>query len=152
MLRIAFISFSLLLGINAFAQEKPKPVKTTAINLPCFFGEYEWVIRDQKTLDSLGVEADRNPRANCIDNNPIPKIDFKKYTLIGYGTNGSGCNPPDVQMKMHQYKHKLDVRVTVTMQGLCDGYFSGKKWYLIPRIPDDTPVTFKATRKFPGQE
>lgn len=136
----------------AFTQVVPlEPVVYSEVDLPCFFVQELWVIRNQAELDSLTALADAPVNANCIDLNPVPEFDFDQYTLIGFGAAESGCNPPEIKLEIGKMDSLIVVDAKVVIDGLCREYSVGKKWCLIPKVEKGTIFEARVEKIYPEE-
>lgn len=131
------------LGVHGQDTTSFKRIEHTQTEFHCAFIEDLHVIRNQDQLDSLVSVID----TNCLTANPVPSIDFKKNTLVGFGAGASGCSRPIIELEFEkENKKKFIVHAKVTSSGLCKGYFYGKTWCLIPKVSNRTEFKLDINR------
>ena len=79
------------------------------------------------------------------------KKNFNKYTLVGYGSFQSGCNTPTMNLSFKKINKIIFINATVSINGLCKGYFYSETWHLIPKIKKNEDVNFKVCYIYPNQ-
>ena len=134
-----------LLSYSTYAQVNKvgNRIETTPITMHCAFIQDLCVIQNQKEFDIFVTSLD----PGCIEQNQAPVIDFKKYSLIGFGAGASGCGPPIIGLELERMGNKkVIVHAEVASEGLCKGYFYGKTWCLIPRQSKKTEFEVKVKK------
>lgn len=78
--------------------------------------------------------------ANC---NSIPKIDFEKYTLIGFIIKTGGCSKPVFNFQITTKNKEYIVKCTATIDGMCRRLWTESFWVLTKKIPIDQMIKFE---------
>jgi len=78
------------------------------------------------------------------DNCSHPIFDFRRYTLLGQDSHGSGCQQPDIvsSISRNDETRTIVFKVRVLQRGSCDMVFHRNTWMLIPKLPEGYIVTF----------
>ncbi len=100
----------------------------------------EVVIRTQKEYETLFIANKWN--AGSCENYDFPSINFKKYTLIGVYTTGTGCTTTYERKVEQKGNQEVTYNVLVISSGGCLPLRMDMNWALIPKIKKRTDVTF----------
>lgn len=143
--------FFILLFPSCFIVKNDKieqEITSNKVNFHCGWTEKLNVIKNQKELNEFIIGKDIN---GCRNQNLIQDINFNKYTLVGYGSFQSGCNPPTINLSFKKTNKIIFINATVSINGLCKGYFHSETWHLIPKIKKNEDVDFKVNYIYPDQ-
>ena len=127
-LTILFFGFQLQQPI---AKPGIEEIPFEEINLGCHIsGGSTYYINSLEEFKKLWKD-----HANCYAFD-MPKIDFEKYSLIGYQTSSGGCEPPIFNQKIlkDNFTNVYEITIQVTEKGLCKALFQIYKWSLVPKI------------------
>ena len=100
----------------------------------------EVVIRTQEEYETL-FYTQKWDVGSC-GNYTFPTIDFKKYTLIGVYTMGTGCTTTYERKVEQKGNQEVTYNVLVISSGVCLPLRMDMNWALIPKIKKRTDVTF----------
>jgi len=63
----------------------------------------------------------------------LPKIDFEKYTLVGFIYLVKGCKEPEFSYNIKEDDNKIIITVNISTYGYCERANRVSSWYLIPK-------------------
>jgi hypothetical protein len=114
------------------------------INIPCLDGstlDKEIVIN--KKADYKELVNKRITWGPCKDQ-PVPKVNFKKKTLLGYFLATKGCSPPDLRIELKKGpEDNYALTAYLKQNGTCDTVtYSKMKLIVVDKITDKK-VDFK---------
>ena len=142
---ITFISLFLLpvflISVNAGLVEN-EMIDYEEITLGCLIlgrdiaGEH--VINNNVDYQNLLLIASA-PITDCA-NYELPKIDFTKYTLIGYISSIAGCQSPEVTKQITKINNNY-------RKGWCERLNHIVFWGLIPKVDNSANVQFTILKK-----
>ncbi len=145
------VLFFILLFPSCFIVKHDKieqEITSNKVNFHCGWTQKLNVIKNQKELNKFIIGRDIN---GCRNQNLIQDINFNKYTLVGYGSFQSGCNTPTINLSFKKINKIIFINATVSINGLCKGYFYSETWHLIPKIKKNEDVNFKVNYVYPNQ-
>ena len=145
------VLFFILLFPSCFIVKHDKieqEITSNKVDFHCGWTQKLNVIKNQKELNKFIIGRDIN---GCRNQNLIQDIHFNKYTLVGYGTFQSGCSTPTINLSFKKINKIIFINATVSINGLCKGYFYSETWHLIPKIKKNEDVNFKVNYVYPNQ-
>ncbi|MBN2487198.1 MAG: hypothetical protein JXB34_14585 [Bacteroidales bacterium] len=107
------------------------------------------IIRSDKQYQALGDSCRMLWLSSVMcDTATLPEIDFRKYSLIGKYTSGSGCSVTKAYSLHADTINKTYVySIHRHYEGTCEMIHSDMNWALVPAIPQDYRVVFIVLRE-----
>jgi len=104
---------------------------------------YGTIINSEEQLQTLVYEKCQQ---NRFPSDPIPDIDFSKYTILGMDLTGGGCKRTGeyFEVSRDDIKKVIYVKGGLKGSGLCQMAFQGYKWVLIPKITDEYKISWNS--------
>lgn len=66
------------------------------------------------------------------------KIDFTKYTLVGYEEWGGGCGCDfEMTVKKNTKNNKVNIGIHAKIYGICEAIVHCREWLLIPKVDEN---------------
>ena len=69
------------------------------------------------------------------------KIDFTKYTLVGYEEWGGGCGCDfEMIVKKNTKNNKVNISINSNIYGICEAIVNCREWLLIPKVDENMVI------------
>ncbi|MGB1243336.1 MAG: hypothetical protein ACPG49_12485, partial [Chitinophagales bacterium] len=115
-----------------------------SISFDCFKPITEHQVINNSDEYSALLDEYRDYTQNCLTYFS-PKIDFTEKTLLGQRITVTACNVSSVSEVFADPDQKQYIyQLQVNLEGTCEMLFDKIVWIVVPKLPDNYTVAFKA--------
>lgn len=137
------ITVSIGLSFNPRNQETEVEINCVPFKLKCSpYVSGKQIINNEAQYFKILTSA---KNSNCYSYS-LPKVDFSKYSLLGYRTSVGGCKEPEVTYRILKTGEKVVMKVHVKILGICKPGNYVDVWCLIPKVKLDSNIEIQVTK------